>query len=391
MKIAKFPLLVFLQLVLASSHIVASPLVSIGDVADVYFTGSSSARWASNVFRNEDNEAEDIIFTVSPGVDVNIGRGSSDIDIMLSLSQDYIKYDEYADELDTEMFHIKAVGAYRSSRWDVSAIFSYDERQSNTGQANAVSTLIEAEDTLAKLDGEYRLSPKFSIGSGLSYTKKEYIKPEDLFANYDRILLPINLYYQWTPKVDLSVGYRYGLREVDSFNIFDGYDTTSHFLNVGARGSILPKLTGEFKFGYTLRDSGSTSGFTRDNSDGILGIDADLSWATTLKLTNKILLSRDFGVGGDGNATEVSSINFSSQYLLNNFWSASSYLGYTLRSYQDSNEREDDQYNATFNVRYAPNQYWSFSGGYQYSENKSNILGLSYVDHIFNISASLRY
>ena len=32
---------------------VAAPFVSIGDNTDIYFNGSSSIRWASNIFRNE--------------------------------------------------------------------------------------------------------------------------------------------------------------------------------------------------------------------------------------------------------------------------------------------------------------------------------------------------
>ena len=391
------PLLLAKIFVFVQSH--ASPFVSIGDIADVYFSGSSSARWTSNVFRDETDETEDLVYTVSPGFELNFGRGTTNMDLILISSYDFVRYRDN-DDLDTEMFHIKAVGAYRTSRWDLNAILSFDERQSATGNANISGDLIETEDTNATINGEYRLSPKFSFGSGIAYSKKEYIEPENQFANNDSISLPFDLFYEWTPKVDLSVGYRYTAREVDSYDRFpndpalglvEGYDTTTHFLNVGARGVLQPKLTGFFKVGYTLRDSDSTRGNSRDDSDGTLGLDADLSWATTLKLTNKIQLSRDFGVSGEGNVTEVTSINLNSMYLLSNYWSISSNLGYTLRSYQDGNDREDNQYSAGLNFNYSPNQYWSFSGGYSYSDNDSDAAGNSYTDHVFSIAASLRY
>lgn len=392
MNFIKFIALVIIQSTLAFFPCAASPLVTIGDVADIYFTGSSSVRMSSNVFRNEFNEEEDFIFTVSPGVELSFARVASNIDLRFLASQDIVRYDEFSDELNTEMLHLKAVGAYRTSRWDLNALVSFDEQQSNTGFANADDTLIESEDTRANFNAEYHMSPKFSFGSGFSYGEKKYIKPENIFSNYDRFQIPFDLYYEWTPKVDLSVGYRYSQRDVEHPSLPDnGYETTSHFINVGARGALLPKLSGSFKFGYTLRDSESTTGSPRDGSDGILGLDADLSWAPTTKLTNKIFMSRDFGVSGDGNVTEVSSIQVSSQYLVSNNWSASSRLGYTLRSYQDANVREDDQYTAGLNINFLPNQYWSFSGGYQYLENKSNQAGLSYVDHILSIAASLRY
>ena len=188
--------------------------------------------------------------------------------------------------------------------------------------------------------------------------------------------MPVDFYYKWTPKVDLSFGYKHSIRDVDSYNnpvlgLFEAYETTTHFVNMGARGVLMPKLTGFFKVGYTLRDSESTS-IRRDNSDGTLGLDADLSWATTPKLTNSIKLSRDFGVGGEGETNEVSSIYVFSQYLLNSYWSLSPRLGYTLRSYQDGTDREDQQYSGGLSVNYSPNQYWNYSAGYSYSDNESD-------------------
>ena len=37
----------------------AAPLVSIGDNVDVFFNGSSSLQWQSNVFNDEDDEQDD--------------------------------------------------------------------------------------------------------------------------------------------------------------------------------------------------------------------------------------------------------------------------------------------------------------------------------------------
>lgn len=382
-----------LQIAFSSLPMLASPLVSVGDFADIFGSSSSSVRSTSNVFRDADNEQNEIVYTVSPGFELNLGRGQSNLETILTTSYDIVEYSDHP-EVDAEMFHIRAVGAYRSSRWDVDAIASFDERQSAasaTTGANLVGVLIKTEDVTASLNGEYRMSPKFSFSSGINYVNKEYIEPKGILADYEYTYLPFNFYYEWTPKVDLSVGYRYGIREIQATDFTAAYETTTHFLNVGARGVLSEKLTGSVRVGYSLRDSESTGGVSRDNSDGTIGLDGNLSWATTPKLLNEISFSRDFGVSGDGNATQLTSISVKSSYLISYNWSLGSNLDYTLRDYQDNSDRKDDQYSIGLNLNYIPNSYWRFSTGYYYSENDSSEADRSFDDHTIMITASLRY
>jgi hypothetical protein len=167
------------------------------------------------------------------------------------------------------------------------------------------------------------------------------------------------------------------------------YTTEDHFFNVGARGNLLPKLTGFFKVGYRTRDSDRVN----SSSDSTLGLDSTLTWATTPKLTTTMGLSRDFGVGGEGVSSENTTISLSSNYSINSYYAASAFANYTLRDYQSN--REDNQYRLGARLTYTPNQYWSFGAGYTYTENDSNLVragrSYSYVDHTIDISASLRY
>jgi hypothetical protein len=80
----------------------------------------------------------------------------------------------------------------------------------------------------------------------------------------------------------------------------------------------------------------------------------------------------------------------SGSYSINSYFAASADLGYTLRDYSDGN-REDNQYNAGLRLSYSPNQYWSFSTGYTYSDNDSNQADSSYVNHTLDLTATLRY
>jgi len=122
----------------------------------------------------------------------------------------------------------------------------------------------------------------------------------------------------------------------------------------------------------------------------MLGLDANFTWTATPKLAVNFDLSRDFGVGGEGQSTENSSVILGGNYSINSFFTLNANLGYTLTDYSKT-EREDDQYNAGLRLFYLPNQYWQISTGYTFTENDSNLRSNSYNDHSIDLTATLRY
>ena len=385
-KTTKFSLLLLASVSIWTSA-QASPLVSIGDNADLFFNGSTSLEWTSNVFRDEDDEVDDVLWTISPGFELNVGRGLGNADLSIVTRYDIRRYMDN-DQLDTELFSIRAVGSYTSSRLDLSGNLGFANAKSSTGDNTFNNDLVESDVINGRLDAEYRFSPKFSFGSGVSYTQREYKAPFDaFFADRETFRVPFDLFYELTPKVDLSVGYSYSQTEVDPtvLNPLGGYTAEDHFLNVGARGNLLPKLSGFFKVGYRTRENdrpGSTSNST-------LGLDADFTWTATPKLTSRLGLHHGFGVGGEGQSTENSSIDLNASYSISTHYALSSFVSYNLRDYESG--REDHQYRLGAHLSYTPNEFWRFGGGYTYSENDSDTSNRSYVDHTFDISASLRY
>lgn len=374
-----------LPLTLPEKALEASPLVSIGNNADVFFAGSSSLRWTSNVFRDEEDEVSDLLWVLSPGFELNVGRGLANTDLSVITRYDLIRYQDEG-QLDTELLHIKALGSYKGSRMDLNGSVSFDETKTNTGDANVVQDLIEFDTFTAHLKGEYRLSPKFSLGAGVTYKEVEYTTYETIFSDQETTTLPLDLFYELTPKVDLSIGYTHSTTDVKSTFLRPAYDQEGHFFNIGARGDLLPKLNGLLKVGYRTRND-SRSGV---DDSGMLGLDADLTWSATPKLTGSLGLSRDFGVSGQGQSTEQTAVNTGLNYSLNQNFVASANAGLTLRDYSDSS-REDQQYDLGLRLSYLPNQYWQFSTGYTYSENDSDLANSSYTNHMWDLSASLRY
>ena len=105
--------------------------VSIGDNADLFFDGSTSLRWTSNLFRDDLDSQDDLIWTLSPGFELNVGRGLSSADFSVSAGYDILMYQDH-DGLDTELFHVAAVGGYQASRWQVSGQLGFEELQTTT-------------------------------------------------------------------------------------------------------------------------------------------------------------------------------------------------------------------------------------------------------------------
>ena len=393
---------------ICSSSVVAAPLVSIGDNTDIFFNGSSSLRWSSNLFRNENNEESDSSWTVSPGFEINVGRGISNADLTVVTRYDVVSYQDN-DRLDTELFHIEALGSYETSRLSVNGSASHDETKINTPENNILDDLVELNTTSVDFDAEYRVSPKFSFSAGYNYSETEYQTYQDSFSDRETTRFPLNVYYELTPKLDLILGYTHSITDIKGRSrllgpgfteVLTGYDKDSDFFHVGLRGNILTKLTGYFKIGHRTISAGDTNTLVngivdpsqtidRDNS-GMLGLDANLTWMASSKLLVQLALSRDFGTGGLGEAVETDSANLIGNYSFNAHWSAMANLGYTERDTSNF-PRENELLTGGLRLMYVLNTYWRFSAGYSYSDNESNQVDSDYQSETLDLTAILRY
>ena len=394
---------------ISSTSAVAAPLVSIGDNTNIFFNGSSSLRWSSNLFRNEDNEESDLSWTVSPGFEINVGRGITNADLTIVTRYDDVSYQDN-DQLDTELFHIEALGSYEMSRLNVNGSASFDEAKINTPENNRLDDLVELNTTNVDLDAEYQLSPKFSFSAGYIYSETEYQTYKGNFSDREITRFPLSIYYELTPKLDLILGYTHSITSIKDRSsllvtgdteLLTGYDKDSDFFNLGLRGSLLTKLTGYFKIGYRTESADDTNLYLNRALDDIidrkdsdmLGIDANLTWMAATKLLMQLSLSRDFNTGGLGEAAESNSANLMCNYTINNQWSVMANLGYTKRDSERTFgvNRENEQLNGGLRLTYVLNQYWRFSAGYTYSENNSNQAGSDYESDTLDLTAILRY
>ena len=411
---------------IGASSAIAAPLVSIGDNTDIFFNGSSSLRWSSNLFRNENDEDSDLSWIVSPGFEINLGRGISNADLTVITRYDIVRYQEY-DRLDTELFHIEALGSYETSRLNLNGSASFDEIKMNDGQNNVRNDLVELNTIAGDLDAEYRVSPKFSFSAGVRYNETEYQTYKDRLADRETTRFPLNVYYELTPKLDLILGYTHATSDIEGTSSRflrlipntlipadtqidqSGYEREDHFYSIGLRGNLSSKLTGYFKIGYrtrSLEDSTifeqyfvpnspfvlrlpENSSLNRDDS-GMLGLDANLTWMATTKLLVQLALSSDFGAGGEGESSEITGANLVGNYSFNTHWSAMANLGYTETDYPDDG-RDEEQLTGGLRFNYVLNTYWRFSAGYTYTDNDSSRANSSYDNNTLDLTAILRY
>ncbi|MGB0793118.1 MAG: outer membrane beta-barrel protein [Opitutales bacterium] len=362
----------------------ASAFISIGDGTEIYLNSTASVRSNSNVFRQASDEESDVVATVSPGFELNSGRGT-DLNITVRTRYDIASYADL-NELDNEAFHLNGLSSYATERLQLSADASFDEYNSTYIKDLAGNgDLLQLEVVAASVLGEYKLTPKFSFSAGVNYKDTDFIGVADLLAaDTELTVLPFNLYYELTPKLDLSLGYRYAEAEFTARpDGLDPYENEQQFFSVGLRGDLRAKLKGTLMVGYRENESSDTN-----LDSGTLGVDGDLTWSLTPKLTSQLELSRDFGAGGDGTTTQESSIAINNNYMINENWSARANLKYSNRDYVI--DREDDTYLASLRLNYIMNVHWSFSGGYTYSENNSTGPA-DYTDHAFDLSVAVRY
>ena len=142
---------------------------------------------------------------------------------------DIISYEEY-DRLDTELFHIEALGSYESSRLNLNGSASFDEIKMNDGQKNVENDLVELNKTAGELNAEYRVSPKFSFSAGVRYDETEYQTFKNLFSDRETTAYPLSVYYDLTPKLDLILGYTYSTTDITGGNSFGGgFDPISSY------------------------------------------------------------------------------------------------------------------------------------------------------------------
>lgn len=365
----------FLSIFSASFVLNADPFVKVGELVDITFNGNVNLKSDTNIFRTKDDAVSDTVLVTSPGFKAKLGKDGSEFDINAGVSYDLVKYQDRKD-LDTELLHYNASGAFSGSRLVVNGSFSFDESKSNNNNDVDTDDLTERESTSYNFLTEYKLSPKFSVSLGYNYLETNYVgKYAITSSDLTLTRIPFKVFYELSPKLDLSVGYTRG--KVDP-ELAKSYNT--NYYNVGLRGVILPKLSGSFDVGFNDRAGKSRT----------IGANGSLSWLVNPKLTSIFNFSRDFSASSTSVDTLETNLGAKFNYLYSTQITFSMFSNMAIREYANSN-RNDDLITMGISSFYTINSNLQANMGYQRQTNDSTDNRFNYTDNILNIGLTLTY
>jgi len=161
----KHPLPSLLALFAAGPAAMGSPLLSIGEHADLYATVDGSVAYTDNLTLDEFDELDDFRFIVQPGLSFELGRGLTNLNASLRASYGIVRYADNS-VFDTELWNVVARGNFNGPRYTINVNGGYVERQQNENDINANRELVTQKDAFAGGNIRYTLSEKLALGAG---------------------------------------------------------------------------------------------------------------------------------------------------------------------------------------------------------------------------------
>lgn len=366
----------------ASTAVTAAPFLAIGDNADLFLTADSSVSYNDNVtLAQKNSEVSDTVFVVKPGVDLTFGKNSSTkgnffIQETLSSYADNVKFNN-------QLFGTGTNATYESEAFKLKGNASFNERDQATVESNTPGKLLVHADTAAGLNGEFRYSEKISFGAGANFTNVDYKDPSAVEST--SYSAPLNVYYELTPKVDLSTGITYTHTELSgntgtNADIYDAY-----YYNVGARGEFTQKLSGTFSVGYNTRN-----GNKGPDEDGSIGSKASLTYAYSQKTQLTAQINRDFANSTSGGSSyETTDFSLGATSAITADWSLNAGASYRMMEFTGFT---NDYIEGTLGASYAINGYLNAGLNYIYRQQLSdNGAPSEFTNNVVSLSLSARY
>ena len=364
-----------------------SSFVQIGDAVSIKLDSSVVYTHTNNLFHDNSSKQSDEYFTLAPGVEVNIGQNDVGLNLNFGLAYDLIRYTNY-DQFDSDLYKFNFSGSsVQNSILDSDFYYSQLEFQSPRSDFDVAGNpdLIKSTQTAYGFVAEYSYSPKLSFGIGITGTELEFDAPVPIvnqLAAKESYSIPFDVFYKYSEKLDVVYGITYTNQKVGerSYFNFNGFESDSYYFNVGLRGDILPKLSGQFSVGYRTLE------FSHTYSDReMLGLQSSLNWKLTPKFKSLISLDRNFDTAGSGESYDLSRIRVSNSYSINTEYFASLNFTYTEKDYSS---RTDQMENVSLMLSYVPGYNSRYSIGFVLVDSQSVV---DYEVEEFRLSADLSY
>jgi hypothetical protein len=356
----------------------ARALVSSGSDSTLFATLTTSVQYNDNLFLSSPNVSNTLI-SAAPGLLYEFGNQSL-LKGTAYYNETFERYSASSD-LNTSLSRLGIKADYNDEKSKIALAASFKQEDQATRDIRPSGTtprLVHRDLTNAAASDEYIATEKTSVSLGITYDKTNYKSAS--YTDIQVVSVPFKYYYKVEPKLDLSAGYRYRKNTLGT----GGIDTKENFFNVGARGELSPKLTGEVSVG--LNEMKPTGGKKRNG----FGLDANLLYAYSPKTTLMFGANDGFSYTATGDTNRSAGLNAGFSAAISSEWQVNGGLSYTNYSYIGGS-REDDFYTAQIGATYIINEHVSITGAYAYSKNKSNSAGATFTDNIVSISAAFKF
>ena len=352
-----------------TSGLSAAPFMAIGDGAELFLTGTLGVRSDDNVYLAKKAES-DLIFDIVPGIGVSFGKNAQ-LKGNLSLAETFSNYSDNS-KLNTQLF----AGSFNSGYDDGKLKLDFNIGYSELNQNNADFRDLTRRD-LFDVGGktEVEISQLSKLGAGIAFNHTNYRRKG--YADSDSLEVPLNYYYRWTEKTDISVGYRYRDYKVDI-----GSDSTDHFFSVGARGEFSPKLTGRFAVGLNTRK------LDRGGDETLLGVESSFGYEISPKTRLNFSVTNDFGTSPQGQQQKNFTLGGGLSTDLSQEWTLSGGMNYRAIDY---GKRTDDYFELNLGAAYIVSANVRIQGGYAYRSYSSDISSIEFKNNVFSVAANFSY
>lgn len=364
----------------------ANPFLAVGDGAELFLTGGLGIRADDNIFFANSSEESDLIFDITPGIDLTFGKNAQ-MQGSLALNVVFSSYSDNSN-LNTELFNGDFVTKYDDGKLKMGFNLGYHELNQNTVDIRpSTGTLVRRDVFNVGGNAEVEVSQIASVGGGVSFVHENYKRVG--YTDSDKLTVPLDFYYKWTPKVDLSFGYRFRDTQVDI-----GEDTKDHFFNVGARGEFSPKFTGTIKVGLNNRE------FDSGGDDSSIGLDASFAYEVSPKTSLQFGAANDFDTTAAGRQQENLSINGAIISKLSEEWSVRFGLSWRTIDYARSGAiaaYTEDFLEARLGTTYVISTNVTLGAEYTYRDLGSDrpvtptTPSSEFSNNVFSVTANFRY
>ena len=367
----------FASLGFASLLTAGEPLVSVGpgDGIPVFLTAATTVRYDDNVLLQSSGKSSDTVFVLMPGFDLHTTGGVSQAG--LSFSEQFIRYSSHS-TLNSELASLAGNFAYTGAASSLSATSSYQQMDQSSLSLRSVDQTVRRDLTDASVNGSLGLTAKTSLGTGASFDRTRY--PKVGYQDSDDWSFPVDVYYAVTPKVDLSLGYRYRRTTLSNSD----YNSKDHFLNLGTRGSFTPKLSGQIRVGVTQRRDNA------GNSTNQLGLGTTINYLISPKTSLDLTASNDFSHSAFGTSQKTLSVGSNVQFGFTPRWGATTGVSFESTSYLSVQARKDKFWVGNVGLNYTLTANSAIQVAYLFRKNSSN-QGVNFNNNVLSLSASIRF